>query len=345
MTDINVGVIGCGNMGKCHIEQLKAIGVHIRALAEPVAEKAEALKADCGAEYVVDDGRKLLDDQAIDAVVIATHHDLHTPLAVGAAQAGKHIFIEKPLALTIEECELIEREVDKAGVKAMCGFQARFSPFCARLREEIGVPLAMLATLVDPMWGPTIWANDPKAGGGNVLSQGCHMFDMMCYFAQSTPDTVHAEGGNLQHPTLPITDSVVATMTFHNGVVAAVVNGDFGFNPALGKASYHLYGGKKVGALMRYYNEPELYLWGTESEKVTGLDLLPDELKGEATTDRRSRSSLWLHGYPQQIEAFVNWLANDERHPDTCDVAQAGLATKMAVRCIDSIKKKATVEL
>ena len=345
MVDMRVGIIGCGNMGSLHAQQLSMQGVHVRALADPMTERVEPLKQQVGAEYVVDDGRALIDDKNIDAVVIATRHDLHVPQAIAAAQAGKHLFIEKPLALTIEDCEAIEREVTRAGVKAMCGFQARFSPFCTTLRERIGVPLALLATFDDPLWPADHWANDPKQGGGNVLSQGCHMFDMMGYFAQSDPAVVHAEGGNLQHPTLPITDSVVATIRFRNGVVAAAVVGDFGRNPALSKASYHLWAGAKAGTLVRYYTDPLLQFWGTEPDEVTAADLLPDELKDDPITDWRSPAQLWLHGYPQQIEAFVNWLTNDERHPDTCDVPQAAMATRTAVRCIQSIAEARRVDV
>jgi len=341
--EISVGIIGCGNMGKVHAKELKQAGARVYGLADPRLDVAEALKQEVGAERVVADGRALIDDPNVDAVVIATHHDLHVPQALAAAQAGKHIFIEKPLALTVAECEQVVAAVESAGVKAMCGFQARFSPFCRTLRELVGKPLVLLATFTDPKWGPTSWANDPKAGGGNVLSQGCHMFDMMCYFAQGEPAVIHAEGGNFQHPELPITDSVVATIRFANGVVASAVVGDYGFNPTLGKAAYHLYAGSKVGALVRYYNEPELQFWGLKPPRITGADLSPAHLAQAPSTDWRSPARLWLHGYPQQIEAFLKWLANGERPLDACGIREAARATRMAVRCIESIQRGETV--
>jgi len=344
MNEVSVGIIGCGNMGKVHASELKRIGVRIAALADPREDVAQEVKEQVGAERVVKDGRELLDAQDIDAVIIATHHDLHVPLSIGAAQAGKHFFVEKPLALTIEDCERIVEAVESSGVKAMCGFQARFSPLCARLREVIGKPMVLLAALTDPKWGSTHWANDPKEGGGNILSQGCHMFDMMCYFAQGEPETIHAEGGNFQHPELPITDSVVATIRFDNGVVAAAVNGDYGANPALGKATYHLYAGNKVGALIKYYNEPELQFWGVKPARITGDELVPPEVKERTGALRHSPAYLWLHGYCQQIEAFVKWIVDDERHPDTCGVREGARATRIAARCIESIQRGETVK-
>ena len=165
------------------------------------------------------DPQDLFNDDLVDVVLICTHHDLHVPLAIEAAEAGKQIFVEKPLALTIEGCEQIEAAVERTGVKLMTGFQARFLALHCQTQRGDSNPRLSLS---DSSWirggAMIVWANDPIEGGGNVLSQGCHLFDAMCWLAGAEPTTVYAEGGNLTHPKIPeITDSVVATIRFANG--------------------------------------------------------------------------------------------------------------------------------
>ena len=117
----------------------------------------------------------------------------------------------------------------------------------------------IVGQLVDPRWGDESWANDPIEGGGNVLSQGCHLFDAMYWLAGAEPVTIHAEGGNLTHPKIPeITDSVVATIRFANGCVASAINGDFGTPALAGKAFYELFGETNTATLYSYYGTPAI---------------------------------------------------------------------------------------
>jgi len=192
---VGVGLIGCGGMGRHHAADLANIeNVGVRGYADIRQEAAEATMREFGGDFYTTDANKFFDDDRIDVVLICTHHHLHKPYAVEAAKAGKHIFVEKPLALTIEECKEIEEAVESAGVKLMVGFQARFSPFVDKLKETIPKPLVTFGQLVDPRWGDSSWANDPIEGGGNVLSQGCHLFDMMYWLNESEPVTIFAEG-------------------------------------------------------------------------------------------------------------------------------------------------------
>ena len=156
---VGVGLIGCGGMGSHHARNLAEIeGAHLRAFADVRSEAAQQLQTEVGCDYCTTDPRDLFNDDLVDVVLICTHHDLHVPLAIEAAEAGKQIFVEKPLALTIEGCEQIEAAIARAGVKLMAGFQARFSPFIAKLKEVIPTPLVIVGQLVDPRWGDDSWA-------------------------------------------------------------------------------------------------------------------------------------------------------------------------------------------
>jgi predicted dehydrogenase len=125
----------------------------------------------------------------------------------------------------------------------------RYYPSVARVREFIPSPVVTVGQMMDRRWPDDFWANDPVKGGGNVLSQGCHTMDLVCYLAQSEPVRIYAEGGNFTHEGLPIVDNIVATITFANGSVASVTQGDSGETPLLSKLSFQVMDGEHTAHL------------------------------------------------------------------------------------------------
>jgi myo-inositol 2-dehydrogenase/D-chiro-inositol 1-dehydrogenase len=325
---IEVGIIGCGGMGRLHARHLAALpGVRLRAYADPREEAARALLEQHGGYYVAEDADRLLADDGLDAVFICTHHHLHHPLCLQAARAGKQILVEKPLALTVRECEEIEAAVEAAGVKLMVGFMARFSPFVERLKAAVPQPLVSVGQLVDPRWPDTSWANDPVEGGGNVLSQGCHCFDLLAWLHESEPVSVYAGGGNLHHPALLIADAVVATLRFANGAVSSAFVGDVGHPAVAGKAFYELFGGDRTGTLAGFYDDPVLRCWNAEPASMTMADLPEAE-----------RNSHHAHGYPQMARAFIEWVAGGEQPPQAALARDGTRATRIAAAAIESAR-------
>ncbi len=326
---VGVGIIGCGGMGGHHARSLSDIeGAHLRGFADVRQEAAQKLQSEFGCDYCTTDTQTLFNDDQIDVVLICTHHDLHVPLAIQAAEAGKQIFVEKPLALTVKACEQIEATVERAGVKLMVGFQARFSPFITKLKEVIPEPLVIVGQLVDSRWGDNSWANHPVEGGGNILSQGCHLFDAMSWLAGAEPVTVYAEGGNFTHPKISeITDSIVATIRFANGCVTSAINGDFGAPALAGKAFYELFGGTKTATLYDYYGTPAIKFWGVEPAEFTIDDLPPDY-----------RNSSAAHGYVDQMQALIDWVGKGIDPVNAAKVKDGVRATKIGVKAIESIK-------
>jgi len=115
MTELRLGLIGCGSIGRLHAECVTKIdGARWVACADTNETAATRAGHDFHTEYATDDPQKLIDDDTIDAIYICTRHDSHAPLAIAAANAGKHIFIEKPLALTMEACSRIREAVEAA---------------------------------------------------------------------------------------------------------------------------------------------------------------------------------------------------------------------------------------
>src|ERR1700736_5966219 len=257
-TDVNVAVIGLGGKGRSHARNLARLpGVRIAALGDINPEAIERGRKDLGdaAEKAYDatDPDRIFADPHVDAVVIATQHDSHRPLAVAAAQAGKHLLVEKPLALTAEDCQSIVDAVEAHQVQLVMGFQARYRYFVQMIKQRITNPRVVVGEIIDPQWPDSFWAVDPVKGGGNVLSQGVHAFDLVCYLAGSEPTSITAIGGIVSHdPSVtPTIDTCLATITFANGVFASVNIGDFGPLPWTGdKSFYQVFDGRNHSATM-----------------------------------------------------------------------------------------------
>lgn len=327
---INIGVIGCGGMCRTHMRNLSKIPeAYLKGYADARPEAAQAFLSEYGGEYATQDPRKIFDDKDIQLVLICTHHDAHGPLAIEAAKAGKHIFVEKPLTLTIEGCQQVEAAVEAFKVKLMMGFQARFSPFTSKLKELVPKPLVTVGQLVDPRWGDESWANDPIKGGGNVLSQGCHLFDLVYWLNESEPVSIYAEGGNFHHPKLNIIDSVVTTIRFANSSVASVTIGDFGASPYTGKAFYELFDGKRSATLYRYYSEPAIKAWGADITVTDfGINDLPED----------QRQSQTAHGYVAEMQALIDWVLKNIDPIQAAKAKDGTRATALGIKAIESIK-------
>jgi predicted dehydrogenase len=247
---LRVAVIGCGSMGETHAVCLSRIdGVRLHAFCDVDEQRASALSARFAGSYATTDHERILRDGTVDAVYICTHHDTHSSLAIRAAEEHKHVMMEKPLALTLRECYDVGNAVEKNGISFMTGFKMRYYPSVARAKQFIPLPLVTIAQMMDARWPDGFWANDPRKGGGNILSQGCHTMDLVCHLNGSRPVRIYAEGGNFSHPSIDIVDNLVATIRFENGSVASVALGDSGQTPFVSKFSYQLTDGRKTAHL------------------------------------------------------------------------------------------------
>ena len=238
---ISVSIIGCGAYGREHASCLSRLpGVAIRGLCDIGTDTARRMKEDFRGIFATTDAEEIFRDARTDAVFICTHHDTHAALGVRAAECGKHIMMEKPLALPMDECRAVREAVERHRVRCMMGFKFRFYPAVERAREFLTRPVLTIAHGLDTRWPDAFWANDPTKGGGNVLSEGCHVMDLVAHLNRTEPERVYAGGGNYTHPGLPIVDNIGATITFAHGGVALVAVGDSGFLPRESKFSIQM---------------------------------------------------------------------------------------------------------
>ena len=238
---IKAGLVGCGSLGRFHTEALAEIdGARMAAFCDINEDAARGLCERSGGEYFTTDFDRLLADDSLQAIYVCTRHDSHAELCVRAAEAGKHVMVEKPLALTIADCQAVGEAVERTGVKLMPAFKMRYYELIGRAHEIVPEPLMVTMQMMDNRWSDGMWANDPIAGGGNVVSQGCHSCDIMRYLAGSDPIEVFAVGGNYYQAT-GVADNVCATFRFEGNVAGSLVQGDASCPPFTSKFFLQLF--------------------------------------------------------------------------------------------------------
>jgi len=242
MDTVKLGVIGCGGMCRNHLatvggkdkftsEALRPFAerTEVRALCDVDRDHAEGFMADYGGAYATDDAARVFADPDVDAVVIATWHDTHAPLSMQALEAGKHVVIEKPMCMTEAECDQIVEAADRTGLAYMPAFRARFAAGTRDVKAQIPKPDNVIACArTRGIWPEHIWAQDPIKGGGQILSQGCHIVDLMFYLAGDEPESVYAAGGVFHHSKPDPVDTINATIRYRGGGVGAFMGGDGG---------------------------------------------------------------------------------------------------------------------
>lgn len=229
---LGIGVIGVGQIGKVHAQNLarRVPNASLVAIADSNKAAADAVASQNGVQQVYADYNDLLRDKNVDAVVVATPTFLKLEVVKAACQAGKHIFCEKPMALTLKECDEFIAASDKAGTKFQVGYQRRFDPSYMRVKQgidsgEIGTMLLLRSNTRDPPQKVAgVWA-DPKISGGIFLDTSSHDFDVIRWLSGSEAKSVIADGLTTAYPELQKLGDKDTTMTIirlANGALAHV---------------------------------------------------------------------------------------------------------------------------
>ena len=228
---INLGVIGVGRIGKIHTENilLNINYVEIKAISDIFPDKVKDWANDLGIRNVYADYKQILNDPEIDAVMICTSTDTHSQISIEAAQAGKHIFCEKPIDLSIERVQLVLDTVQKAGVKLQIGFNRRYDHNFRAVRDmvaagKIGDPHIIKITSRDPAPPPIEYV---KLAGGIFLDMTIHDFDMARYLSGSDVTEVFTSAAVLVDPAIGAqgdVDTAVITLKFANGAIGIIDN-------------------------------------------------------------------------------------------------------------------------
>ena len=264
---LRVGVIGAGAFARSVLMPLLARHADIAAVATATGLSARSSARRFGAPLATTDASEVLTAEDLDAVLIATRHDTHAEYAATALAAGKHVFVEKPLALEEQQLQRVEEAAASSDRVLVVGFNRRFSPLAVRLREALGRsgPLVITYRVNAGRLPRSHWTHDPEVGGGRIVGEACHFVDLAAFLCGSRPVEVSAAavGGGSE----PREDIACATVRWADGSVAQIVYSAFG-DPALPKERIEVLGEAGAGVLDDFA-ELRLYRGGRE-EVVSG---------------------------------------------------------------------------
>jgi predicted dehydrogenase/threonine dehydrogenase-like Zn-dependent dehydrogenase len=281
---VGIGVVGAGSFARAVLlpRLAKSREAELVGVATATGMNARATGDKFGFGYCTTDLRQLLDDDRVEAVVIATRHASHPRFAADALRAGKAVFVEKPLAIDEAGLQLVlEAQAETGGVLAV-GFNRRFSSLSAHLRQSFaGVgPLAVNYRINAGPIPREHWLQDREEGGGRIIGEVCHFMDLAQYLTGSLPVEVfaHALGG----ASGALHDTVSVSVRFTDGSVAGIgyfATGDKGF----AKERVEVFGGGGVGVL----------------DDFREVEVSRD---GRRTRQRRASQD---KGYDEEIAAFL----------------------------------------
>jgi myo-inositol 2-dehydrogenase / D-chiro-inositol 1-dehydrogenase len=322
MKKIKLGVIGTGRIGKVHISTLvqSVPQATVIAIADINLESAKELALRFGIENVSDNYKNILNNPEIDAVVICSPTDTHAQYIIEAAQAGKHIFCEKPVDLSIDVIKGALEAVKKAGVKLMVGFNRRFDPNFKKIQQmvvegKIGEPHILKITSRDPAPPPAQYS---AVSGGMFLDMTIHDFDMARYIVGSEVEEVYTKATVLVDPAIGKAgdvDTAIITLTFANGAIGVIDNSRkavYGYDQRV-----EIFGSKGMVNADNNYPENHQYY---SSEGVQG------SLPLNFFMDR------YLEAYANEMKIFCDAVVNNSKLPVSGEDGLLSVAIAIAAK-------------
>ena len=225
-----VGLIGLGRLGRVYARDLagRIAETRLVAVADPVGSLAEEVAAEFDVARHYTDALALIDDPAVDAIVIVSPTHTHREFVIAAASRRKPTFCEKPPALSLDEVAAMQEAIARSGMFFQMGFMRRFDAGYASAKKQldagrIGTPLVFKSTSRDP-FRPSLEYANPKSSGGMLIDMGIHDFDLARWFMGGVR-TVSVVGATIAYPELVTVgdiDNAVVSLTFAGGTLGVV---------------------------------------------------------------------------------------------------------------------------
>jgi predicted dehydrogenase/threonine dehydrogenase-like Zn-dependent dehydrogenase len=244
---VSVGVIGVGNFSRnTRIPNLsRHKGYHLKALCSATGMTAASVAKMYACDYVTTDYKEILADPNVDMVLIATRHNLHAKLTCEAAEAGKHVFVEKPVAMNLEEWQQVQETIRKTGVHYMVGYNRRYSKIAGKAKRYVTQqPILMKYTVNIQHLPDAHWTLDPVEGGGRLLGESDHFFDLMNLYADSKPVQVQALSLPISGDTKMGLFNFMVQVQYENGSMGQLTYTSFG-GPHVPKERLEIFCGDK----------------------------------------------------------------------------------------------------
>ncbi len=334
MSKIKFGIAGVGTIGSMHLDNIVRCldKAEVTAVADIRLNLVKELAEKYKIKRVYSDYKELAEDNSIDAVIIALPNYLHYDSIKAFIESEKHIFCEKPMAITLEQANEIVKIVRESGLKFQVGYQRRFDKAYVRAKKfiiegKIGLPLLARSNTRDPE-PPVGWEKYPQKSGGPFLTTCTHDFDSLRWLIGAEVRKVYAVGKFLVNEDLKnlgFYDNVMVLLEFENGVIAEVdasVNCSYGYD-----VRTEIFGTK--GAIR------------IEIDKATGI--LEFGNNGVVHDYPKWFIDRFLDAYINEIREFVKAIISDKEPPVTVEDGRA--AVEIAVAAQISASKKVPIRL
>lgn len=222
VSKVVAGIIGAGNFaGGTILPELRANNVRMKYISSKNGVTASHKGKKFGVEKITSDHKEILRDEEVNTIFICTPHSTHGVLVLEALKAGKNVFVEKPLALNLEEVEAIEefQKNNKGGNVLLVGFNRRFSPLVKKIKELVGQEEKMaIAMNINAGFIPSNhWTQDLQVGGGRLIGEGCHFLDLARFIAGS-----EVAKASIAYADMLCRDTFSVSLTFKNGSLGII---------------------------------------------------------------------------------------------------------------------------
>lgn len=258
---VNVGFIGAGSFAQSYlIPNVKLCGASLDGVVTSKGITAKNVGDKFKFNFCSSDTNDILNSKTINTVFIATPHNSHADLTRKCLEAGKSVFVEKPLAMNYEQLIAVIETKAKYDKPLMVGFNRRFAPICKEIKKEfqnLSEPLVVNIRVNAGFIPKNHWTQQEEVGGGRIIGEMCHFIDLMQFFTESEPVQVYANCIDTQSDKITNQDNISITLKFKNGSVCNLVylaNGD----KALPKERIEVFGAGKT-AVINDFRSGELY--------------------------------------------------------------------------------------
>ena len=317
------GIIGAGRIGRVHINSIttRVPNAKIKTVADPfLSEETADWAKSMGVEKTTKDYKEIIHDPEIDAVLICSSTDTHSPISIEAIKAGKHVFCEKPIDHDVEKIMEVIKALEGTNIKYQVGFNRRFDHNFQSLQEavaqgKVGTPQIIKITSRDPE-PPSI--DYVKVSGGIFLDMTIHDFDMVRFLAGCDAQEVYVQSANLVDPAIGEAgdvDTAVITLKMENGAIAVIDNcrkAVYGYDQRA-----EVFGSEGMAAIS---NDSQSNVVISNTQGVTGEKPMFFFLER------------YLDAYGKEIAAFIDAIENDKDTPlnvyDGLKPVLMGLAAK-----------------
>lgn len=318
---VRVALVGAGNIAKwVHLPNLRKIaGVSLHAVCSNNGPRSMSYAKRFGATYSCTDYDEILRDRDVDAVLIASRHQYHCAQALQALQAGKHVFLEKPLAITEDECRQLYRAACATDRQLTVGFNRRFAPYYMEIKNLVARrtgPIIVSCRMNSPALSGRFWAADPEFGGA-VVGEGCHFVDLLYWLLDSEPLSVSAYSLPMGKNDPIGENNIAASFRFADG--------------SIGNLTYCTIGSRTSGG-----ERVEIF--------APGFGLITEGMKRLTVNAASTRTSArWFadKGYMAQMSAFIRGLkAGEQPHVTARDGARATIGSLLMLESAKTLQPR-----